>query len=55
MTFWNLKDIAVGSSDFQHFQKSAVILMGFPLEVTCCFSFAAFNTLSLFFVLVFWL
>jgi hypothetical protein len=33
-------------------QKSAVILMGFPLYVICFFSFTAFNILSLFSVLV---
>ena len=30
-------------------QKSADYLMGVPLYVTCCFSLAAFNILSLFF------
>jgi hypothetical protein len=32
-------------------EKSAVILMGLPLYVTCLFSFAAFSILSLFSVL----
>ena len=33
-------------------ERSPVKLMGFPLYVTCCFFFAAFNTLSLYFVFV---
>lgn len=38
-------------SDFKVFVKwPGVILMGLPLKVTCPFSLAAFNTLSLFYV-----
>ena len=33
-------------------ERSPVMLMGFPLYVTCCFSFAAFHILSLYFVFV---
>ena len=33
-------------------QRSAVKQMGFPLYVTCCFSLAAFNILSLYLVFV---
>ena len=33
-------------------ERSAVKCMGFPLHVTCCFSLAAFNILSLFLVFV---
>lgn len=32
-------------------QKSAVILVGFPMYVTCVFSLAIFNILSLFYIL----
>ena len=33
-------------------ERSAVKRMGFPLYVTCCFSLAAFNILSLYLVFV---
>ena len=33
-------------------EKSAVKCMGFPLYITCCFSLAAFNILSLCLILV---
>ena len=33
-------------------ERSAVKRMGFPLYVTCCFSFAAFNIISLYLVFV---
>ena len=36
-------------------ERSAVRCMGFPLYVTCCFSLAAFNILSLCLVLLVWL
>ena len=36
-------------------ERSAVKDMGFPLYVTCCFSLAAFNILSLCLVLLVWL
>ena len=36
-------------------ERSAVKQMGFPLFVTCCFSLAAFNILSLCLVFIIWL
>lgn len=55
MVFLELECITPGSSGLQiSFEKSAVILMGFPLYVTSDFVFiffAAFNILSLYFIL----
>ena len=36
-------------------ERSAVNLMGIPLHVICCFSFAAFNNFSLYLFLIVWL
>ena len=36
-------------------ERSAVKNMGFPLDVTCCFSLGAFNILSLYLVFVSWI
>lgn len=47
-----LECIALDSSGFLiSFEKSVVLLMGFPLYVICVLSLTAFNTLSLFYIL----